>query len=163
MGGEKRRRYFRTYDDKPNRALPSDVSDWYRLASVDLENATGLRDSDSVGVAVPWTPPDALDGITEHHLHQVQLAIAEGEWREHASAADWAGRAVAEVLGLDAEDKGDRARITELLRTWIRNGALKVEERRDKNRQPKRSAGSKPHRSAWIADKQNAHCAQPAS
>lgn len=41
--GEKRRRYFRTYDDKPNRAPPSDASDWYRLASVDLERRRRTR------------------------------------------------------------------------------------------------------------------------
>jgi hypothetical protein len=36
------------------------------------------------------------------------------------------GKAVAEVLDLDVTDKGDRARIATMLKTWIANKALKV-------------------------------------
>ena len=35
---ERRRRFFRVYDDKNNRAPPSDSSDWYQMISVDLGN-----------------------------------------------------------------------------------------------------------------------------
>lgn len=137
--GGARRRYFRVYDDKSNRAPPADDSDWYRLHSVDLENATEDREGDSVGVVVPWSPPDAFEGVTTDHLSRVQGAVAEGEWREHYSAANWVGRAVAAVLGLDADAKADRVRISSLLKAWIQNGALRVEERKDgKTRQVKR-------------------------
>jgi hypothetical protein len=64
----------------------------------------------------------------------VQRAIGEGEWRENAQAAQWAGKAVATVLGLDAEKKADKSRIKSMLRTWISNGVLRVVEREDKNR-----------------------------
>ena len=70
------------------------------------------------------------------HLHladldKVQDKIAVGEWAENVQAGDWAGYAVADVLGLDAGNKADKARIKSLLRTWIKSGALRVERKRD--------------------------------
>jgi hypothetical protein len=129
--GEKRRRYFRAYDDKNNRAPPSDVSDWYHLASVDLGNGRDGGEGDSIQVAVPWSPPDTFDGVTVDHLRQVQTAIAAGEWRKSDQADDWAGNAVADVLGLDLGKASDKARVRRLLREWLDSGALAVEERKD--------------------------------
>ncbi len=50
---EKRRRYFRTYDDKNNRAPPSDASDWFTMASVSLGNGEN-DEGDNMGVVIPW-------------------------------------------------------------------------------------------------------------
>lgn len=124
-----RRRYFRAYDDKNNRAPPSDESDWYRLTSVDLGNG-GIGPGDSIGVVVPWSPPDAFEGVTTEHLYRVQCAIEEGKFRENRQATDWVGHAVAQVMGwsADKEKKGDRARIAKVLQQWIANGALQVVE-----------------------------------
>jgi hypothetical protein len=55
--------------------------------------------------------------------------IAAGEWRQSLQAKAWAGKAVASALGLDAEDKGDRKRIGEMLKRWIKTKALVVVER----------------------------------
>ena len=132
-----RRRYFSVQDDKHNRA-PAEKADWYRLASVDLGNGGPLAAGDSIGVAEPWSPPDPFEGLTGNHLYRVQLAISKGEWREDFRATAWVGRAVADVLGLDVSVKADAARIKQLLKTWIREGALQVVERRnDKTRQDK--------------------------
>ncbi len=119
-----RRRYFTVRDDKSNRA-PASKADWFRIASVDLGNG------DSVGVAEPWSLPDPFDGLTVDDLHRVQLAIAEGEYRENWQSADWAGIAVARVLTLDPDAKADRRRIRELLQTWVREGAMAVVSRKD--------------------------------
>lgn len=134
-----RRRYFRAYDDKNNRAPPNDRSDWYRLSSVNLGNG-GSGEGDAVGVAVPWSPPDAFDGVNSHHLYLVQLAIDGGKWRESIQAIDWAGHAVAKVMDWKSgrEHKGDRARITKVLRTWIENGALSVTEAADAKGMPRK-------------------------
>ena len=134
---ERRRRFFRVYDDKNNRAPPSDKSDWYTTLSVTLGNGD-VDEGDNMGVVAPWAPPDAFDGVTADHLYRVQMQIAEGEWKEHYSATDWVGHAVAGILGLNADAKSDRPRILNLIRTWIDNGALLVEERKDKNRQKKK-------------------------
>jgi hypothetical protein len=133
--GEERRRFFRVYDDKNNRAPPAENSDWYRLISVDLENG-GLAGSDSVGVVVPWAAPKPFDGLTGDHLLRVQMAVAEGQWRDHHSADDWVGNAVAKALGLNVERKSDRSRILELLRTWKKEGALKAIDGKDDRRKP---------------------------
>jgi hypothetical protein len=134
---ERRRRFFRVYDDKNNRAPPSDQSDWYQMASINLGNSDD-GDGDSIGVVVPWSPPDAFEGITVDHLRRVQAVIDAGEYKAHHSADDWAGVAAAEVFGLDVQDKSHKARILKMLNTWEANGAFKVEERKDKNRQWKK-------------------------
>jgi hypothetical protein len=129
---KKRRRYFRTYDDKNNRAPPSDASDWYTMASVSLGN--GPNDGgDNMGVVIPWSPPDAFENVTTDHLRRVQQLVAAGSYKESAQASDWVGKAVAEVLDISADKdaKSDRAKINGVLRSWYANGALLVEERRD--------------------------------
>ncbi|WP_230629322.1 AAA family ATPase [Sphingomonas sp. Leaf37] len=134
---EKRRRYFRTYDDKNNRAPPSDKSDWFTMASVSLGNGEN-DEGDNMGVVIPWSPPDAFEGISVEHLRQVQAAIEAGSYKAHHSATDWAGNAIADVLGLNVNDKGDKARILRMLGTWIENDMLRVEESKDGNRQMKK-------------------------
>lgn len=134
--GEAHRRYFRVYDDKPNRAPPADSSNWYQLASVALGNGVNGSDGDSLPVVLPWSPPDAFDGVSADDLYRVQLAVDGGEWKESAQAKNWVGIAVAETLGLSA-DKGsvaDRAKINGLLRVWYANKALISIDRRDDGR-----------------------------
>lgn len=128
--GESRRRYFRSYDDKANRAPPASASDWYYLASVDLGNGDGAQ-GDSIQVVLPWTPPDAFTGVTADHLREVQEKIERDDWRENSQAANWAGNAIADVLCLDLEDDAAKSRVKELLRTWLNSGALKIEPVRD--------------------------------
>lgn len=136
---EGRRRYFRTYDDKNNRAPPSDKSDWFNLHSVDLGNDRDGEQGDSVGVVIPWIPPDYFEGVTVDHLLKVQHVIAEGEWKAHHSATDWAGVAVAGVFGLDVTKKADKARILSMLSQWQANKRFKIDEHKDqKTRQIKK-------------------------
>jgi len=130
---QERRRYISVSDDKHNRA-PAGKADWYQLASVDLGNGDDDVPGDNMAVAIPWTRPDPFDNVTVHHLVAVQYAISAGSWRESQQSPDWAGKAVAGVLGLNVENKADKARIQSLLREWIRNRALVVVERDDAKR-----------------------------
>lgn len=134
---ERRRRYFRTYDDKNNRAPPSDASDWFQMLSVSLGNG-GTDEGDNMGVVVPWSPPDAFENITTDHLRRVQDAVGSGAYKAHHSAGDWVGNVIADILGMNINDKGDKARVVRMLGTWLANGALRVEERKDQNRQVKK-------------------------
>jgi hypothetical protein len=140
INDEGRRRFFRAYDDKNNRAPPSLHSDWYHLASVELGNGNDMSSGDSIGVVEPWTPPDAFEGVTAHHLYQAQLAIDGGRWRENSQATSWVGHAVGKVMGWQSERecKPERARIAKILRHWISNGALIVTEAPDAKGTPRK-------------------------
>lgn len=132
--GKSYRRYFRAYDDKGNRAPPADESDWYHLASVDLGNSE-TDNGDSIQVVLPWTPPDAFNGVTADHLRRIQEVIAGSDWKESSqSRTDWAGNAVADVLSIDVGDSSGKERIKKLLKTWIGTGALTVERIKDTNK-----------------------------
>jgi len=65
----------------------------------------------------------------------VQTLIAQGEWRESDRAERWAGKPIAQVLGLDVDDKGQRARVKAVLKDLLADGTLAREERRDATRQ----------------------------
>lgn len=121
-GVENHRLYFRTMSDKANLAPPVDKSDWYRLESVDLGNGGGCAPSDHVGVVVPWKWPDALAGVTVEHLRAAQQIVSKGKWRENVQSKDWVGRAVAQAMKLDPDDKAARQKIKNALRTWMANG-----------------------------------------
>lgn len=136
---EERRRYFRVYDDKNNRAPPASKSEWFHLVSVDLGNAgeDGFP-PDTVGVVTPWTPPDAFEGIEVEHLTAVQSLIHQrGQVRANSQSNRWVGLIVAEVLSLDAKDEADRKRINSIVRQWIINGSLKEVMHPDKNGDPR--------------------------
>ena len=131
------RRYFRTFDDKANRAPAADGSDWYRMESVDLPNGEGDDwIGDSVGVATRYYPPaaGAAEPLAPTMAADVQALIAQGEWRESDKAEQWAGEAVAQALGLDASDKGHRVRIKAVLKDLLADGTLAREERPDASR-----------------------------
>jgi hypothetical protein len=134
---ERRRRFFRVFDDKNNRAPPSDASDWYQMFSISLGNDPTDGDGDSIGVVVPYSPPDAFEGVTPDHLFQVQTAVATrsetSRFRVDVQASAWVGKVVANVLGLspDASVKGDRRKINSLLKTWFETGALVKTEGKD--------------------------------
>lgn len=122
---------FRVQNDKSNLS-PPEKADWYRMNNTDLANG------DQVGVACPWRWPDPFDGVTISHLRAVQTLIGKDEYREDVRAAKWAGRAVAEVLNMDLDDKANRKRVTSILKEWIRNGALEVVETEDAHRKIKK-------------------------
>lgn len=119
-----RRTIVRVDNGKSNRAPPESAF-WFKLHGQDLGNG------DNVATAARWTPPDPFDGLSVRDLYNVQQAIAEGEWAKSVQAGNWVGKAIAEVLGLDASAKADKARINALLRDWIASGALRIDSRKD--------------------------------
>ena len=123
---EHRTSFFSVSFGKANLFPRTDTADWFQLVGVSLGNG-GLRPHDEIGVTTRWKWPNAFDGLHGSDLERVQDKIASGDWAENVQASDWAGHAVAKVLGLDVDDKADKARIKSLLKTWIKNGALKVE------------------------------------
>ena len=145
-GVENHRLYFRTYNDKANLAPPADKSDWFELKSVDLGNGPGMElggvkfngPGDSVGVVQVWQWPDPLAGMTGQDFEKVAAVIRRGKWRENAQAKAWVGHAVAEALGMYATTRSDRARISGMLKVWLKVGSLIVVERPDEFRSMKK-------------------------
>jgi hypothetical protein len=117
--------YFRVQNDKANLA-PPDKATWYRMNNVSLDNG------DQVGVACPWKWPELFEGISTHHLIAAQKTIANGEWRLDPRSSAWAGIPISTVLDLDLETH--RKRIAKVLKEWIENGAFKIVEKPDANR-----------------------------
>ena len=93
---------------------------------------------DSVGVVQVWQWPDPLAGMTGQDFEKVAAVIRRGKWRENAQAKAWVGHAVAEALGMDATTRSDRARISGMLKVWLKVGSLIVVERPDEFRSMKK-------------------------
>jgi hypothetical protein len=76
-----------------------------------------------------------LRDITGSDYDKVAAVIKRSNWRESPLAATWVGRAVAEALNLNAEDKADKAVIAAMLKIWLAEGSLVVVTSRDENRE----------------------------
>jgi hypothetical protein len=118
------RGYFSALDDKRNLA-PATAREWFRLVNVDLANG------DAVAAVEAWAWPDAFDGLSTSDLVRVQAAIEGRDLAENCQSADWAGYEVARVLRIDASAPEGKARVKQLLRTWISTGALVVASARN--------------------------------
>lgn len=134
-GVENHRLFFRGFNDKANLAPPVAASDWYRLASVYLDN--GPEGGDSVGVVTHWDWPDPLTGITGADFDKVAAEVRRSDWRKDVRSSNWVGYAVAKALGLEVENKADKAKIAGLLKIWILAGSLVVVDGFDERRKPR--------------------------
>jgi hypothetical protein len=139
IGDDRRRSYFRVDNGKANLAPPAERSTWRRLIGVQLGNGESIAHAgDSVGVVTAWEWPDPKDAVTPEEVRAVQEAIAAGEWRDNQQAKDWVGKPIADALALDLAEPSVRAKVKELQRSWVRDGVLKVVERKNAKRETKR-------------------------
>ena len=132
IGNDERRSYFRVANDKTNRA-PAEAGDWFHLASVKLGNG-GSEGGDSVGVVERWRPPEISMTFGDDVRANIQAEIASGGWRTHPTAKDWAGYAVAKIIGADISSSAGKKQVTALLRDMIAKGELRSEQRLDTSR-----------------------------
>jgi hypothetical protein len=79
-----------------------------------------------------------FDGVAASDLFKIQKVIAEGQWREDHRSPDWAGNAVANVIGIEANLPAERKRIASMLKVWIGNKVLKIVEKPDAKRMTRR-------------------------
>ena len=134
---DERRLYFHVHDGKPSMQRPTSKADWYRLESVDLGNASQDWPSDNVGVVSAWVPPAPLSDVTLIDLQKIQEKIAEGsDWQQSIQAENWVGNLVCEILEYDSSEKSARFKVKDLLKIWIKSGALKVVSGLTKHRKP---------------------------
>lgn len=130
-----RRQYFSVTDDKPNRA-PAAKGDWFKIESVSLGNPDPVYVfGDSVGVVTPWKAPDPFESVSPADLFAVQQQIAAGDYGADAQSHDWAGRIIAQQLGLNVGQPGQKdadkmhlAQVKQILKEWISKDVLTVEK-----------------------------------
>lgn len=132
IGADDRRRYFRVSNDKTNRA-PAEGGDWFHMASVRLGNG-GPDGGDSVGVVERWIPPEIAVTFGDEVRQKIQAEIRSGEWRTHHTAKDWAGYAVAKIIGVDTSVSAGRTQTIALLKDMIAKRQLRSEQRLDASR-----------------------------
>jgi hypothetical protein len=134
-GVERYRSYFRIDNGKANLAPPSEDSEWRKIVSVDLGNASGDCPADHIGVVTPWLWPDPLATLTEADLYAAQKAVSEnGPWRKDVQAKNWVGIPIAQALNLDLDADTDLATVKGALKLWIDGKRFRVVERDDEHR-----------------------------
>ena len=138
LAQHQRRSFFRVDNGKANLAPPAERSTWRRHTSVQLGNGEGIAHAgDSVGVVDTWEWPDPTEDVTPDDVRAAQEAVAAGEWRENSQAKDWVGKAIAKALGLDLAEPSVKAKVKALQRSWVKDGVLRLVERKDANREIK--------------------------
>jgi hypothetical protein len=95
---------------------------------------------DHVGVVTQWAWPKAADivgDVSAEDLHGIKTRLRTGIYRESPQANEWAGKVIAEILGIDVRDKSVRRRIQAMLKAWIATDHLYVDQRPNGARQKK--------------------------
>jgi hypothetical protein len=135
------RSYFKMENGKANLAPPPDGADWFQIKSVLLGNGepnNPFDSGDNVGVVVKWKWPDPLDGVTGTDFEKAATAIRGGKWRENIQAKDWVGHAVGQALDLDVMEKAPKAKVSGIVKAWLRAGTLKAVDGLDDKREKRK-------------------------
>ena len=139
----KRRGIFKSFSGKLNYSPTPEDCDWYCIESVTLNNgphpqkATGLHygpSGDNVGVTVTWHIPAPVE-LGKEPIDAIKAKLGEGIWREDIRAIQWAGKAVAPILGLNPQN--DKEQIKQTLQDLIDRHTLKVVFLPDEKRRQK--------------------------
>jgi hypothetical protein len=135
--------YFRIDSGKANLKRRGGTSAWRRFVSVRLGNGTAklIYNGDDIGVVDKWDWPSAGSSINEvepETLDGIKARIGAGNYRESDQAGDWAGHIIAELLGIDTDDKDEKQRVKRMLKAWTSAGHFAVEQRPDSKRMLKK-------------------------
>jgi hypothetical protein len=131
--GDERNRYFRIERTKANMARRKMVC-WIELVERPIANGENGAYADTVAVSVLWVPPDVTDKVDDSVAAAIRSEIGKGEYRRDQRASNWAGKLIAQRLGLDLEKPSHRRQAKDLLNWLIAKGVLTTEFREDKAR-----------------------------
>jgi hypothetical protein len=101
-------RYTRISGSKENYAPPPELTTWYKLESVALDNGGDIYpEGDDVQVATVWTPPDTFDGLLRSVIAEIfaALRIPPGpglQWSPDRRSDQWLGTPIARITGKNA-------------------------------------------------------------
>jgi hypothetical protein len=128
-----RRRHVKIENGKNNPG-PIGKAHWVKIETENLPNG------DEVACSTRWIPPNPFDGVSVNDLKLVQKVVTTGEFRADSRSPDWLGWWMAENLPMlniktrhhdQPRNKAEVARLNAILKTWLKNNALKTETRFD--------------------------------
>lgn len=131
MSPDDRHLYVRFDDAKANLSLVTGQAKWFRKETVRLNNGTVDRPADEVGVFIPWTPQNLMDGISTATanaiLDEIATGMLDGDGKPNGSrycftdsrrGARWAGHIVIRHHEMPIE------RATRILKAWLENEVI---------------------------------------
>jgi hypothetical protein len=129
LSEDERRLHVRITNGKAN-AAPLGKAKWLKLVVEKLVNG------DVVAVASPFTPPDPFKNVTTADMELARKLAATGEYRADMRSPKWIGYALATHFDLKVVHKGnndpkDLERLKTIIKTWLSNKVLKIDERKD--------------------------------
>jgi hypothetical protein len=132
LSEDERRRHVRIANGKANMG-PLGKAEWMRI---EVEN---LPNGDAVGCASHWTPPDPFKGVTTATMELARELARTGAFRADSRSQKWFGYAIADHLDIPVSYRGDNdqkdlARLNAIIKTWLKNKVLAIEERKDDQR-----------------------------
>jgi hypothetical protein len=95
-----------------------------------------MANGDEIAVPTLWKPKNPFENVSTAQMQRCREVVKGGDFRADIQAKNWVGYMIGEVLGIDvahgANNKPeDIARIKQIIKTWIKNGVLRVEKRSD--------------------------------
>ena len=132
-----RKTLVRVDNAKVNIAPPSDEAMWFRLVGVALDNSTAMYPrGDNVQAVERWYPPDMWKALTttvcNRILDRIAAGPAPGEFYSPAPNAGEKRRAWPVVQECCPSLTEGQAKA--VIKTWLKTGVLKIEDRPDKDR-----------------------------
>jgi hypothetical protein len=127
---ERRALYVRLDNSKVNIAPPSQEATWFKLVGVKLGNGTEqYPNGDEVQTVVPWHPPKTWDGVSSHQLNAALTDIEAGltNGQRYSDGSKATTRAAWPVVQRYCPDRNE-AQCREIIRIWIKNGVLFIED-----------------------------------
>ena len=134
-----RRRYVRIESGK-NTPGPVNKAHWVKIETELLPNG------DEVACSTLWKLPNPFDRVTVNDLKVVQKWVQSGAFRTDSQSPDWLGWWMAKNLSHlniktrhsdKPRNKPEVARLNNILKTWVKNKVLAIEERLDDKRRTK--------------------------
>jgi RecA-family ATPase len=120
------RSIMRVDDGKANLAPPANAAVYRKMEGVKIDNG------EWIGVCVPYTLPDAFDGVSAKDAKAAQRIVADAHTndeplRESQQSKKWVGVPIADMLGIDITEKKGKAKVSAIIKTWIKTNVLAVE------------------------------------
>lgn len=134
LSEDERRLHIRISNGKANMG-PVGKAKWIKLEVEPLANG------DAVACASPWSPPDPFKNVTATDMELARKLARTGAYRADMRSPDWFGYALADHFGTKLSRNGDNdlqevARIKAIIKTWLKNKVLAIEERQGEDRKP---------------------------